>query len=401
MQTSKTDSLHDELATALGEPADTYRVECVLKSTPGELTQLVWLRTATGGELGPYVRKIIDAAAGIGGVYEQLYERQQLGARYRQLPRIVSCERCGGKLVVVMERIPGHTLREAVEAIPPEGRLAFTRRIVPQLCAAADELHTAFELPVIHRDLTPSNFICPSDAHALPVLIDLGIARAWHEGAETDTMHLGTRAYAPPEQYGFGQTDVRTDVYALGMLAFFCLTGRDPEPLDRERGFADPSVPDGWRGVIARACALDPATRHASAAELAAAFAALGEGSAAQTTSQPVDARERIGGLRRAAAPARCVAIAVLAAAIIAASVYDAVTPEQWNQPTMLQNIYDYLVFVPVLVLGAAYGLMDRRYLRERIAWFGRIPAGRARLVVLVACAVSIVIFFALVALQV
>ena len=44
---------------------------------------------------------------------------------------------------------------------------------------------------------------------------------------------------------------------------------------------------------------------------------------------------------------------------------------------------------------------MDRRYLRERIAWFGRIPARRARLVVLVTCAVNIVIFFALIALQV
>ncbi len=85
--------------------------------------------------------------------------------------------------------------------------------------------------PVIHRDLKPSNIIV-SGANYTPdtgmtfsslVIIDLGIARVWREGADADTVKFGTRPYAPPEQYGFGQTSVRSDVYALGALLFFCL----------------------------------------------------------------------------------------------------------------------------------------------------------------------------------
>ena len=114
--------------------------------------------------------------------------------------------------------------------------------------------------------------MCPDGDPTTPVLIDLGIARTWHNDAETDTTHLGTRAYAPPEQYGFGQTDVRSDVYALGLLAFFCLTGRDSSPSDRECAFADPAVPEPWRVAIERAAALDPAERYQTAGELAAAL---------------------------------------------------------------------------------------------------------------------------------
>ena len=87
--------------------------------------------------------------------------------------------------------------------------------------------------PVIHRDLKPSNVMVVGGKNGLPrsfVLIDLGIARTWREGAEADTTRLGTRSYAPPEQFGFGQTSVRSDVYALGAVLWFCLTGEDPAP---------------------------------------------------------------------------------------------------------------------------------------------------------------------------
>ena len=55
------------------------------------------------------------------------------------------------------------------------------------------------------------------------VIIDLGIAHVWRDGADADTVKFGTRPYAPPEQYGFGQTSVRSDIDALGALLFFCL----------------------------------------------------------------------------------------------------------------------------------------------------------------------------------
>lgn len=131
--------------------------------------------------------------------------------------------------------------------------------------------------PVIHRDLKPSNIIV-SGANYTPdtgmtfsslVIIDLGIARVWREGADADTVKFGTRPYAPPEQYGFGQTSVRSDVYALGALLFFCLTGADPKPGRNIREQCEArDVPASLADVICMAMALDPDKRFASAKAL-------------------------------------------------------------------------------------------------------------------------------------
>ena len=372
-ETDKTDAIHDELAASLAAaggagvpaPVDAYRVERVLKEAPGEVTQLVWLRTATGGELGPYVRKLIDRASGLGGAYEALAAREREGLRARQLPRIVECRQNGPTLVVVMEFVAGNTLREVVEAAAPEQRLALAERLVPATCDAVEELHTSLGQPIIHRDLTPGNVMCPDGDPATPVLIDLGISRSWHEGAETDTTHFGTRAYAPPEQYGFGQTDVRSDVYALGLLAFFCLTGRDPAPSDRERGFADPSVPESWRAVIARAAALDPAERHQSASELAHAFRAALAGKGETAGASAASSR-----CPTCLLTPRNVIVLLALAAVVAASLYDAATPAQWTSGSTALNVFAFVAFMPYLAFIAAYALMDKRWLRERVGWF-------------------------------
>ncbi len=106
----------------------------------------------------------------------------------------------------------------------------------------------------------------------VPVLIDFGIARTYKTGAATDTVHFGTADYAPPEQYGFGQTDIRSDVYALGLVLWFCLTGRVPAPSDRELAYTDSAVPEPLRRVIVRAAAFDPSDRYPSARALRQAF---------------------------------------------------------------------------------------------------------------------------------
>jgi hypothetical protein len=253
------------------------RVDAVLKRSASETTELVYFQGANGAEQGPYVRKRIStegpAGDSLGRVYRELWEAQRAGRRFRYLPRVLDCHPGDGCLVVLMERVAGATLRELVEACEPSGRLGLATAAMPALCAAAHELHTAFEKPVVHRDITPSNVMCaPGDPGSLTV-IDLGIARVWNPEATGDTAYFGTRPYAPPEQFGFGQTDVRTDVYALGMVCFFCLTGRDPDRADRARRFADPAVPEPLRAVIARAASLDAADRPAGARELASELA--------------------------------------------------------------------------------------------------------------------------------
>lgn len=277
----------DELAAALAEHLaslerdDSYRVDRVLKRSDVETTELVYFEGSGGGSLGPFVRKHIDASAQIGGAYERLFAAQRAGRRYEHLPRIFDCHRVGDELCVVMEYIEGETLGALV------GRLGATPdyacELFGALCDAVAELHAGFAsagemaAPVIHRDLKPSNIIV-SGASYTPdtgmtfsslVIIDLGIARVWREGADADTVKFGTRPYAPPEQYGFGQTSVRSDVYALGALLFFCLTGADPKP---GRGMREQceayDIPASLADVICMAMALDPDKRFASAKAL-------------------------------------------------------------------------------------------------------------------------------------
>ena len=76
--------------------------------------------------------------------------------------------------------------------------------------------------PVIHRDIKPENIIVTENEDV--VLIDFDIARTFKTAEESDTAFFGTKGYAPPEQYGFAQTDTRSDIYSFGVLLRFLLT---------------------------------------------------------------------------------------------------------------------------------------------------------------------------------
>lgn len=248
--------------------SDSWRVERTLKSSPFETTELVRFRGASGGELGPFIRKRIDCSAGVGRAYERLWDAQRSGIILHGVPRLVECLRSGDKLSVVTEFIEGRTLGELVRDEGASERLA--TGIMPALCDTVFELHTLLDPPLIHRDLKPSNVIVRSDGR--PFVIDFGIARAWDGKADADTVRFGTRAYAPPEQFGFGQTDARSDVYALGKLVLFCATGGEGTgPADeadlRRRGLSAP-----LSEVIARATAFDPARRFSCARALGRAL---------------------------------------------------------------------------------------------------------------------------------
>ncbi len=170
------------------------------------------------------------------------------------------------------------------------------REVLAALCDAVIELHEGLPHPLVHRDLKPSNVIV-DPGRGRVVIIDLGIAREHHEGAQTDTAHFGTRGYAPPEQFGFGQTDARTDVYALGMLLRFCLTGREPAQAGQGVDATTPPHAQAACGhrrseaavgrVIERACAFDPAARYQSVRELRGAFVrAVGPGLARMASAE-------------------------------------------------------------------------------------------------------------------
>ncbi len=261
----------DELGRFLAhrDRQDVYRVERVLKRTPFETTELVYFPGPAQSELGPFVRKRIALDAHVGASYEALFAAQRSGVRLAHVPRMVECARLGDELTVVLEYVPGRTLAETVRA--EGGSLQLAARVFPAICTAVAELHTRLDPPLIHRDLKPSNIVLAGEGPCDAVLIDFGIARLYRAGAETDTAHFGTRGYAAPEQYGFVQTDVRTDVYALGAVLAYCCCGIDPTGALDPAALRAHGMPEPVLQVALKAAAFDPSARFASTAELARA----------------------------------------------------------------------------------------------------------------------------------
>lgn len=128
------------------------------------------------------------------------------------------------------------------------------------ICENIEKLHSLPER-MICRDIKPENIVIAPDGKYL--MIDLDAARTVKSDHENDTVCLGTRTTAAPEQFGFGQTDERTDVYAVGMLMLYMISGEyDKKALDRGR----------ISRIIEHATRFDPERRYAGISKLKAAL---------------------------------------------------------------------------------------------------------------------------------
>lgn len=130
-----------------------------------------------------------------------------------------------GKHFLVMDYIEGHTLAELLQGRQQPFSEAEVLPWAEQLCQVLHYLHSQPQ-PIIFRDLKPGNIML--DRTGKVRLIDFGIARLFKPGKERDTMSYGTTGYAPPEQFGKGQTDARSDIYSMGATLHHLLTLRDP-----------------------------------------------------------------------------------------------------------------------------------------------------------------------------
>lgn len=188
-----------------------------------------------------------------------------------------------GSDALIMERINGVALSQWLEGTPRPSR----ERIVEVLASVGDALHHAHQRGVIHRDLKPSNILIDQDGAAR--VLDFGIARWTDATREQKRVTLtgefaGTLAYAAPEQVGDqrGGADIRSDVYALGVIAYEAITGRMPyavhgslettiwnimhaEPVRLTTHGLDKDLAT----VLAKAIAKEPERRYQTAAELA------------------------------------------------------------------------------------------------------------------------------------
>ncbi len=131
-----------------------------------------------------------------------------------------------GKHFLVMEFVPGRTLLNVLDAaggaLPEEQVLVWARQIADVI----QYLHHQ-DPPIIYRDLKPANIMLVEGTERIK-LIDFGIARIHKADKAHDTEAFGTAGYAPPEQYGKGQTDQRSDIYAFAATLHQLLTNRDP-----------------------------------------------------------------------------------------------------------------------------------------------------------------------------
>lgn len=235
---------------------DAYQVYRVLADGPYGRTELVGLEGA-----GPFVRKTMPLKLARRRLWSTLAECDS-----SRLPRIEATYELPDGFVVVYDYVEGVTL---AQYIGTHGRLDVRRAVTAaiQLCEAVGELHRH---GIVHRDITPANIILADDGIHL---IDFGIAREYAAGQVKDgcTTALGTWGYAAPEQYGFSDTDARTDVYAIGRVLGFMLTGVEPTDGAYASALADAAVvPAGLDSIVEKASAFEPSARPQTVDELRA-----------------------------------------------------------------------------------------------------------------------------------
>jgi serine/threonine-protein kinase len=182
-----------------------------------------------------------------------------------------------GVAYLVMQLVPGESLRALLNRLGP---LA-PHHVMQIVAQAARALHLAHVNGIVHRDVKPGNLLIRPDGRV--VLTDFGVA--WIRGADRLTSFgevLGTPSYLAPEQIDGGLLGPAVDVYALGVVAYECLTMRRPFMADSAVGVAlmqtrdEPpplpaSVPESARYVVMRALAKDHRQRWESAATMAEA----------------------------------------------------------------------------------------------------------------------------------
>lgn len=152
---------------------------------------------------------------------------------------------------VIREYAPGKPLDELMRESRMASQDCFD--IAIQVCEILEYLHGQTP-PIIHRDIKPQNIVM--DARGKITLIDFGISRAYDDSAGEDTLCFGTRHYAAPEQYGFSQTDCRSDIYSLGVLLCWLFTGQE------DIGQAKKEIPSKRLiRIIDRCTAFDPKNR--------------------------------------------------------------------------------------------------------------------------------------------
>lgn len=200
--------------------------------------------------------------------------RLMAGLRHPHIVVVHQLARTGsGEMAIIMEHIPGGNLRDLLRRHPQGLPLEIARRVLRE---SASALAAAHALGVIHRDVKPENILL--DLHGSAHIADFGLALRPDESVPRLTATsstAGTLDYMAPERLESGDVDVRSDIYALGVVAYEMLTGKVPRgsfpPPHRLRA----GIPAYLGEAVMKALRPDPAARFTTIAEFSTAVEGL------------------------------------------------------------------------------------------------------------------------------
>jgi predicted Ser/Thr protein kinase/tetratricopeptide (TPR) repeat protein len=220
---------------------------------------------------------------------DDLHERFLLEARaagnlnHRNIVTIHDFGEHEGQPFIVMEFVEGTTLGDRIRSGPPL-ELAQKLTILEELCSGLDHAHN---FGLVHRDVKPANIIVNVDG--LVKILDFGIARVGNSGLTLTGTMMGTPNYMSPEQIKGKTVDRRSDIFAVGLVAYELLAGRQAfsgstsilvmnaivheaaAPLSHVCDWIDPELEE----IVARALEKDPALRHQTLAMMGAEIAGV------------------------------------------------------------------------------------------------------------------------------
>lgn len=180
---------------------------------------------------------------------------------HKCIPNIEVVEYMAPNTYIIEEYVIGESLEERIARL---GRLESeeVNKIILQLC---DVLMVMHNMPqsIIHRDIKPSNIICESNKTIK--LIDFDIARIHDKDKNKDTRMFGTEGYASPEQYGYQQTDTRSDIYSLGVLLSVVLSGEEPD-------MRNATYHGRYKKIIKKCTEINPEDRYQTVEEVGMEF---------------------------------------------------------------------------------------------------------------------------------
>ena len=200
------------------------------------------------------------------------------GVSHPNVVRAYEYLRDGDLVAYTMEYVDGGALADRLDKGAPRIQISEAVRLLAQMCAGVQAIHDA---GIVHRDLKPENILLTRDGNVK--IADFGIARTGSGPRLTEHGGVvGTIAYVSPEYMLNSQVDWRSDIYALGILAYEMVTGKSPFEAESvyatmtKRLKSDPTppnqmrsdCPDSFNQIILRAMARDPEERYQSAAEI-------------------------------------------------------------------------------------------------------------------------------------